>query len=275
MTQQQKRSVFFLSDQTGITAENLGKSLLSQFSGMEFHKTTLPYINNIEKAQQAVARINQTAKDDAIRPLLFSTLIDKQVREVIKTADGLLIDLFDAFVSTLEAELHTSSVTASGLSHGIGAYSDYKERIDAVNYALNNDDGVTLKNLADADIILIGVSRSGKTPTSLYLALHYGILAANYPLTEEDMGSHYLPTAIEAYRDKLYGLTINPRRLSEIRQERRSESRYSSLEQCKYEVRTVENLFRNERIPYIDTSKISVEEIATTILHETGMKRRL
>ena len=269
-----KRSVFFISDRTGITAESLGNSLLTQFEGIEFNRTTLPFIDDLDKAKRAVDQINETAKLDGMRPLLFSTLIEYDVREVVKQCDGLFIDFFDTFIKRLEDELHTPSETVVGRSHGMGAYANYKERIDAVNFALNNDDGITVQNYSAADIILIGVSRSGKTPTSLYLALHYGILAANYPLTEDDMDSHYLPSVIDPYREKLFGLTIEPMRLSQIRQERRSESRYASLEQCQFEVRTVENIFRREQIPFIDTSKVSIEEIATTILQKTGMQRR-
>lgn len=269
-----KRSVFYLSDRTGITAEMLGHSLLTQFEGIDFQQTTLPFIDNAEKAHAAVEAINQAYIDDGVKPLLFSTLINYEVREVIDKSNGMMLDFFEAFINPLEKELHTQSATVVGRSHGIGVYASYKARIDAVNFALSNDDGVTVRNYPLADIILLGVSRTGKTPTCLYLALQYGILAANYPLTEDDMNSSYLPDALEPYRNKLFGLTIDAVRLSQIRQERRSESRYSSSQQCEFEVRGVENIYRREKIPFIDTSSASIEEIATTIIHKTGLQRR-
>ena len=270
-----KRTVFFLSDRTGITAETLGHSLLTQFEGIEFKQITLPFIDSVEKAEQAVEQINNAASQNGCAPLLFSTLIDMEVREVISQSKGFLLDFFDTFINPLESELGIQSAHAVGRSHGMGVYANYKARIDAVNFALGNDDGVTTRHYPAADIILIGVSRSGKTPTCLYLALQYGILAANYPLTEEDLESPRLPSLLEPYRDKLYGLTINPLRLQQIRRERRPDSHYASMQQCEHEVRTVESMYRREQIPFLDTSSVSIEEIATTILHHTGLVRRL
>ena len=269
-----KRTVFYLSDRTGITAEMLGHSLLTQFDGIEFQQITLPYIDSVDKAEEAVHRINLTAEQDGVRPLLFSTLVNIEVRDIISESKGLMLDFFDTFINPLEKELHLHSATVIGRSHGIGAYDSYKARIDAVNFALSNDDGATLRNYPAADIILLGVSRTGKTPTCLYLALQYGLLAANYPLNEDDMDTSYLPVALEPYRNKLFGLSIDPMRLHQIRQERRSDSRYASLQQCQFEVDKVLQIYRREKIPFVDTSSASIEEIATTILHKTGLQRR-
>ncbi len=270
-----KRSVFYLSDRTGITAEMLGHSLLTQFEGVEFEQKILPFIDSPEMAQQAVQQINAAAASDGQPPLVFSTLLNDDVRDIIMGSEGRLLDFFETFINPLEQELGIQSAHAVGRSHGMGVYATYKARIDAVNFALSNDDGTTTRHYPNADVILVGVSRSGKTPTCLYLALQYGILAANYPITEEDMESPGLPALLEPYRDKLYGLTIDPLRLQQIRTERRPDSRYASPRQCDYEVKTVEMLFRREKIPFLDTSSVSIEEIATTILHQAGMERRL
>jgi len=270
-----KRSVFFLSDRTGITAEMLGLSLLTQFEGVEFDHAILPFLDTAAKAEQAVQEINKAAAQQGTRPLLFSTIIDEQIRHIISQSNGLLFDLFATFISQLESELHSPSSTLVGRTHGRGAEEKYKERMDAVNFALSNDDGISARNYPAADIILVGVSRSGKTPTCLYLALQYGIKAANYPLTEEDMGSSQLPTILTPYRKKLFGLSINPLRLQEIREERRANSRYSSLAQCEFEVQSVEKIFHRERVAFIDSSSASIEEIATTIIHQCGLNRRL
>ena len=270
-----QRSVFFLSDRTGITAETLGHSLLTQFEGVTFRKTTLAFLDTVEKGHEAVAKINQAAIQDGAKPLLFSTLLDDEVREIIDTSDGLLLDFFDTFINPLELELGIHSAHAAGRSHGMGVYSDYKARIDAVNFAMGSDDGNTLRDFPDAEVILIGVSRSGKTPTSLYLALQYGIHAANYPIIDEDLESPRLPECLRPYRDKLFALTISPERLQQIRSERRPDSTYASIQQCRYEVRAAEAMFRAENIPHLDTSAVSIEEIATTILQQAGLKRRL
>jgi len=268
-----KRQVFFLSDRTGITAETLGHALLTQFEGVAFENINCPYLDSAEKVAAVVARIDAAAGLGGGRPLVFSTLVDPQQREMIGRSGGVLFDLFDAFIGPLESELGVRSSYAVGRSHGMGVYDRYKTRIDAVNFALAADDGVTTRNYSAADVILLGVSRSGKTPTCLYLALHYGIRAANYPLTEEDLGVRHLPAALEAYRGKLFGLTIDPERLQQIRSERRPNSRYATLAQCQLEVQRVEELYRKECIPFLDTSAVSIEEIATTIMHRAELTR--
>lgn len=270
-----KRSAFFLSDRTGITAETLGHSLLTQFESIEFEQTILPFIDSAEKAHQAVEKINRAETEEGIRPLLFSTLLDDEIRAIIAKSNGVLFDFFNTFISPLEDELGIQSAHAVGRSHSMGVYATYKARIDAVNYALSNDDGISARYYPAADIILVGVSRSGKTPTCLYLALQYGIMAANYPITEEDMESSRLPKILEPYHNKLFGLTLEPSRLAQIRTERRPNSRYARLDQCQFEVDSVERMFRKEGIRYLNTSQVSIEEIATTILDEAGLERHL
>lgn len=270
-----KRAVFFLSDRTGITVEMMGQSLLTQFESVEFEQTNLPFIDTVEKAQAAVEQINAAYQEFANKPLVFSTLIDEDVRKVIEQSDSVLFDMFNTFTPLLEMELGMPSSHTMGRTHGMGIYSTYKARIDALNFALNSDDGSTLKHFPKADIILLGVSRSGKTPTCLYLALQYGILAANYPLIDDDLESTKLPKVLEPYRHKLFGLTIAPERLEQIRTERRSGGNYASQKQCLFEVNAVEKIYKAQRIPYLDTSAVSIEEIATTILQTTNLKRKL
>lgn len=270
-----KRAVFFLSDRTGITVEMMGQSLLTQFESVEFEQTNLPFIDTVEKAQAAVEQINTAAKEFDSKPLVFSTLIDEEVRNIIAQSEGVLFDMFNTFTPLLEKELGITSSHTMGRTHGMGIYSSYKARIDALNFALNNDDGSSLKHFPKADIILLGVSRSGKTPTCLYLALQYGILAANYPLVDDDLESTKLPKVLEPYRQKLFGLTIAPERLEQIRTERRSGGSYSSAKQCQFEVNAVERIYKAQQIPFLDTSAVSIEEIATTILQTTHLKRKL
>jgi len=267
-----KRTVYFISDGTGITAEGLGLSLLSQFDEHEFDHYTLPYVDSEAKAERLVSRINKHAETQQERPIIFDTIVNRDVRDVLSTSNAFMVDIFDTFLKPLEVELGTSSSHSVGKSHAMGNNSHYINRIEAVNYALINDDGVITQNYTDADIILAGVSRSGKTPTCLYLALQFGVKAANYPLTEEDLDSGRLPDALRKNKKKVFGLTIAPERLTEIRTERRPDSRYASLKQCETEVKEFAALFREQGIPMIDTTRHSVEEIATRILAATGLR---
>ena len=269
------RTVFFLSDRTGITAETLGHSLLTQFNGIDFQRITLPFIDSPDKAREAVDRINEATRRGGVRPLVFSTLVDDEIRAMMHTAEGLCIDFFDAFIGPLERELQIRSSHAAGRAHGAHDLENYTRRIDAMNFALSSDDGVNPRNYADAEVILVGVSRTGKTPTCLYLALHYGINAANCPMTEDDLEQGRFPQTLDAHRDRLFGLTIEPSRLQGIRQERRPDSQYASTRQVHYEVKEAEAMFRRHRIPYVDTTHYSVEEIATTVLQEAGLRRHL
>ena len=267
------RTVFFVSDGTGLTAEMLGHSLLSQFGGVEFRRFTLPFINTPEKAADALKIIHDQAEKDQLRPIVFCTLVDPGVKPYFRTTEALVLDPCDAFVSLLETELGKAASHRVGAAHAIEDLRVYMGRIAAVNFAMAHDDGVLPRDLAEADLILVGVSRSGKTPTCLYLALHFGIKVANYPLTPEDFGSQGLPKLLAPWRDKLFGLTIAPDRLTEIRGERTPNSRYAASDNCRFEVEEAEALMRRSNIPYLNTTKLSIEELATTILHKTGLTR--
>lgn len=269
-----KRHAFFISDRTAITAQALGQSLLSQFDGVDWERRTLPFVDTVTKARETAELIDRTARSTDARPIVFCTLVHPELREALAACNGVIFDLFEAFIGPLEAELGLHSTHTVGRSHGMADQAGYQSRIDAVNYALSHDDGGGTTGYGQAEIILVGVSRSGKTPTSLYLALQHGIYAANYPLTEEDLAQPQLPAVLRPYRGKLYGLSIDPQRLHRIRSERRPDSRYASLKQCRLEVGQVEALFRRERIPILDTTSISIEEIATVVVQEAGLQRR-
>jgi regulator of PEP synthase PpsR (kinase-PPPase family) len=270
-----KRTVFFVSDQTGITAETMGHSLMTQFDGFDFRQVTVPFISTVDKAIEAVRKIDLVGKQEGVRPIVFSTLVQEDVRNVVRGSTGFFLDFFDPFLAPLESELKTQSHHLTSRTHRMADTHAYAMRIDATNFALANDDGSVVRDYERADVILIGVSRSGKTPTCLYLAMQYGIFAANYPLTEEDLESRKLPAALEMYARKLFGLTIKPDRLQQIRNERRPDSRYSSPRQVAFEVRAAESLFDRNGIPVIDATECSIEEISSRILDRTGIERRL
>ncbi|MES2105190.1 MAG: pyruvate, water dikinase regulatory protein [Pseudomonadota bacterium] len=261
------RTVFFVSDGTGITAETFGHSVLTQFD-MKFKQVRLPFIDTLEKAHDAVRRINEAVTPDGKRPIVFSTLVKTDLADVVFKSRGMHMDLIQTFVAPLEQELELKSTHTIGRSHNIADSEEYKNRIEAINFSLAHDDGQSNKNLSTADVILVGVSRSGKTPTSLYLAMQYGIKAANYPLIPDDFERGKLPSALPEFKGKIFGLSIAPERLSEIRNERRPGSKYASLENCRYEINEAEAMMKREGIRWLSSTAKSIEEISTTILQE-------
>ena len=267
------RTVFFISDGTGITAETFGNAILAQFEFTARH-VRLPFIDSVDKAHQAVRQINHAAAVEGKRPIVFTTLVNMEILAVIKAdCHGMLLDMFGTFVAPLETELGIKS------NHRVGRFSDaskskaYDDRIEAINFSLAHDDGQSNKDLAGSDVILVGVSRSGKTPTSLYLAMQYGLKASNYPLIPEDFERRQLPPALVPHRKKIFGLTIAPERLAQIRNERRPNSKYASLANCRDEIHEAEAMMRREAIRWLSTTTKSIEEIATTILQEIRPER--
>jgi regulator of PEP synthase PpsR (kinase-PPPase family) len=268
-----KRKVFFVSDRTGITAEMFGQSLLSQFEKTQFDEMTLPFIDTEEKAHEVCRIINKAEKSSQQRPIVFDTIVIPEIRQVVQSSNALVLDFFHTFIGPLEDELQQSSDFRVGKTHSLSDTDAYDSRIDAVNFALNNDDGITMRHYDKADVILVGVSRCGKTPTSLYMAMQFGIKTANYPFTEDDMENLSLPPELKKYKNKIFGLTINPNRLHDIRTERKANSRYASLKQCQFEVREVESMYRRLKIEHLNTTTRSVEELSAKILASTGLKR--
>ena len=270
----QTRDIFFVSDGTGITAETLGHAVLTQFEGLDLQQHRISFVDNPDKALDALARINESFHRQGLKPIVFSTLVNPSMNAILHSANALILDLFDSFVVPLEKELGTKSSHTVGRSHNIVDSENYKNRIEAINYALAHDDGQSAAELQRADVILIGVSRSGKTPTSLYLAMQYGIKAANYPLIPEDFERGALPQALAPFRKKLFGLSIAPERLAEVRFERRPNSRYASLDNCRFEVEEAERLMRLGSIRWLSTTTKSIEEIAVTVLQDFLADRR-
>ncbi len=270
-----RRTVFFVSDRTGITAEALGNSLLTQFDGFEFKKNTIPFVDSDEAVDRVVTQINDSRAADGKRPIVISSIVDERLSARMRAADACVLDFFQIFIAPLEIELGAKSSHAAGRSHGLRNPGEYFTRIDAINFTLAHDDGQTTKELDRAQVILVGVSRCGKTPTSLYLGLQCGIRCANFPLTPDDFERGALPDSIIKYRDKLFGLTIAPDRLQAIRTERKPDSVYASAKQCRYEVSAAERMMENAQVPMLNTSTKSIEELATTILLERKLDRHI
>lgn len=267
------RTVFVISDGTGITAETFGTALMAQFD-ITPRIVRIPFVDTVDKAHQAVRQVNHTGEVEGKRPIVFTTLVNQEVLQVVNThCKGLLMDMFGTFVQPLEDELGMKSQHRVGRFSDISQSKDYLNRMEAINYTLAHDDGQTNRDLSGADVVLIGVSRSGKTPTSLYLAMQFGLKVANYPLIPEDFVRKQLPPALEPIRKKLFGLTIDPQRLSEIRNERRPNSHYASLENCRYEVAEAEAMMRRAGVKWLSSTHKSIEEISTTVLQHVLPQR--
>jgi hypothetical protein len=266
------RTVFFISDRTGITAEALGGSLLSQFEGVDFNKIHLSFIDTLDKANAAAVKVNSASIKTGEPALVFSTQIDAEYRDILSKSNCIFFDFFDTFISKMERSLDLKSSHTAGQSHGVNHNDNYSDRISSINFALGSDDGLGSKSYENADLILVGVSRSGKTPSCLFMALQYGINAANYPLIEQDLDNTRLPESLQQHKHKLFGLTINPIRLQKIRDERRSNSSYASLKQCQSEVKRAEDLYHSNNIPFIDTTQTSIEEISAKIINKLSLR---
>jgi len=268
------RPVFYVSDGTGITVETIGHSLLTQFSGFSFITDRIAFVDTVEKASEAAERIREAGLRHDARPIVIHSIVDPAVAQLLQSSGALMLDVFAPFINPMEVELGTVRQSRVGQAHGLVNFEAYHRRINAMNFALSHDDGIAV-NYDEADLILVAVSRAGKTPTCVYLALHYGIKAANYPLTDEDLDSDRLPPRLRAYRRKLFGLTIDPERLSQIRQERRPNSNYAKLETCRREVAAAEAMFANERLPTLSTTHTSIEEIASKVMSTLGLQREM
>jgi regulator of PEP synthase PpsR (kinase-PPPase family) len=263
--------VFFLSDSTGNSAETMGNALLIQFPDLRFERRLIPFITTVEEARRVVAILDQ-AMAGPVTPLAFSTTAVSEIRDVLHTSTCPLIDFFDLHMERVESILGAKGMRVAARLHGMGDVHRYNARMAAVEYAIEHDDGQSMRALDKADVILLAPSRCGKTPTTMYLALQHGVFVANYPLVEEDFDSADLPRPVKALRDRCFGLTTTPARLSQVRNERRPNSRYASLEQCSYELRRAEALYRSHRLPMINSSAKSVEEMSTVILQHLNGK---
>jgi regulator of PEP synthase PpsR (kinase-PPPase family) len=269
-----RRSVFYVSDGTGITAETIGHSVLTQFDGVDFDTLRIPFVDTEEKAHTAAARIRNVFTTTGVRPIVVNSVVDPSISDVIASTGALMLDIFAPFIAPLEAELGTKRSRSVGRAHGLTNFAEYEARIEATNYALTHDDGVDV-NYSDAEVILVGVSRVGKTPTCLYMALHYGVKAANYPLTEDDLDRLEIPPRLKPFKPRLFGLDIDAQRLAQVREARKPGSRYAKIDQCRRELALADKLFKRENIPVQNTTHTSIEEIASKILSSLGIEKHM
>jgi len=262
--------VFFLAGGTGISAETLGNMMLQQFPSVAFARRKIPFITTTEQARGVVRELD-AAMTESVTPLVFSTVSDEQVRNELQQTRCAFIDLFGSHLDTVERVLHVNATHGAAALHGVGDTRRYDARMKAIEFAMEHDDGASLRNLEQADLILVAPSRCGKTPTSMYLALQHGLKVANYPLVEEDFDTGDLPRPVRNLGSKCFGLLSTAARLSQVRGERRPGSRYASLAQCSFELRRAEALYRAHRIPSINSASMSVEEMAAVIMQSSRL----
>lgn len=267
------RAIFYISDGTGITAETIGRSVLTQFDGLEAEVHRIPFVRDPPAAWQAVERISQAADETGERPIVITTVVEIVLKDIIAQSDALILDVFAPFIAPLEEELGTMRQRHVGRAHGMNDITKYEARMAATNYAMTHDDGAAASD-GTAEVVLVGVSRVGKTPTCLYMALHYGVRAANYPFIPEDLEKGKLPERLRPVKDKLFALTIDPLRLHQVREARRPGSTYASLQQCRWELSQAERIFKRERIPVAVSTNTSVEEIASRVLNQLRIGRK-
>lgn len=267
-----RRPIFFISDGTGITAETIGNSVLTQFDGINFVARRLPFIDTEDKVRAAVQEINAAQASTGTRAIVVNTVVDPHLSALLAESGALMLDVFAPFIGPLEAELGHKRSPKVGKAHGMTDPEEYERRMNATNYALTHDDGADV-NFTEAEVILVGVSRAGKTPTCLYLALHFGVKAANWPLVQEDLEEGTLPARLKPLKHKIFGLTIDPVRLAQIRTERRAKSRYASIEQCRWEVEQAERLMRRDGISFMSSTHTSIEEMASKIMQALGLQK--
>ena len=268
------RSVFYISDQTGITTEKLGTALLGKFPGIEFRREGFPFVDSAAKVNNALVRIKDRYLQDGQKPIIVSSVINPELRQMLKVDYALNLDFFEAFIDQLELELGVKATLEINKIHGIGNQENYNHRIEAIHFSLENDDGVSVKNYDEADVILVGVSRVGKTPTCIYLAVNYGLKCANYPFAEQDLHSDHLPKILVPFHGKLFGLSIEAERLHNIRSSRLPNSKYAEISTCLTEVKAAEHIMHNCGIPFLNTSKKSIEEISVAIMQRVKLKRQ-
>ena len=267
--------VFFLSDSTGISAETMGNALLIQFPEMHFERRLIPFIVTAAEARRVVAVLDAAA-DGPVTPIAFTTAATDEIRHILHTTRCPMIDFFELHMSRVEEVFGVTAKRHVAKLHGVGDIQRYNSRMAAIEYSIEHDDGQSIRALDRADVVLVAPSRCGKTPTTMYLALQHGLFVANYPLVEEDLDAAELPRPVRALRERCIGILADAKRLSEVRQARRPNSRYASIEQCRYELRQAEAMYHTNRIPVINSTTRSVEEMSTLIIQilETRTKDR-
>jgi len=265
------QDVYYVSGSTAILAEDMGKALLAQFQGILFREEKIPFIHTPEDAHKALEHILQQSEGNP--PLVFCTIMDQATRDVFNCPQVRFFDIFLNTLELLEQALGTPALREPGYSRHF-TLSRMNKRVDAIHFSLEHDDGTRPAEYDEAEIILVGVSRSGKTPASIYLATHMELKSANFPLTEDHLHQHELPKEIVRNRKRAVGLTCSPQYLHTIREKRYAGSTYASLATCTRELQQANRLYIRHNLKVINVEGRSIEEIAVQAIQAIGLNKK-
>jgi len=265
------KDVYYISDSTGILATNLGQALICQFPEVNFSGEKFPFIRTVEDAKKTLAYI--LSRSGGRRPLIFSTIINSDVRKIFDSPEVEFFDAFGHFLDRLETCLETPALREPGFARHLDNVHMAK-RVEAIYFCLEHDDGRKVDEFDEADIILLGVSRAGKTPISVYLSTQMGLKSANFPLTSEYLTRYRIPDGIMQNRAKAVGLTTSAQLLNSVREKRYPGSNYAKLSTCIEEIHQAQRIFQKNKIPIISTAGKSIEEAATQVLRELSILKK-
>ena len=257
-------NIYLVSDSTGDTVDHVAKACLVQFGEFE----AIEHIWTMVRSAEQVKRITRALK--AKPGFVLYTIVNRNNRVLLQEGCRALhipcISVIDPIVDALSSYLGAESIGRPGGQHVLDA--DYFSRIAAMQFALSHDDGQSVQNIEEADIVLLGVSRTSKTPTSIYLA-NRGIKTANIPIVP---GCPLPETLFNLKMPLVIGLTKDARRLVEIRRQRLKlldhddNSEYVDFEAVSKEITEARKLFTKHNWPVINVSRKSIEETAATVL---------
>ena len=265
-------NLHLVSDSTGETVNTIARACIVQFEGVEVEEHIWPMVRTKKQLEDICAEI------EAEPGLVMFTLLDGALRNQLQSfCRGVripCISVLDPFIAAFGSYLGVESRGLPGRQHAMD--SEYFDRIDAMNFVMHHDDGQAVGNLKEAQVILVGVSRTSKTPTCVYLA-NRGIKAANVPIVPNAP----LPEALTNAKHALVvGLTEDPVRLVQVRRNRlrmsqdEPDTEYTSLESVKAEVAAARRLFNKHGWPVIDVTRRSIEETAAAVLQLLAQRDR-
>jgi len=261
-------TVYSMSDSTGQTAETLSKAAIRQFREVqEIRHIPLPRISRAEQIEKVVSLLSQAKPCMIAYTLSVPTLQDLLIEQA-RAHEIPVVNLLDPLVQTISEELGIKPPRReSGILHQMD--EEYYSRIEAVEFAIRFDDGKDPKGMTKADIILVGVSRTSKTPTGMYLAQNYGKKVTNNPIVY----GHKPPKELFENKDKVIGLIVRPEVLLDIRTARLqslglpAHSAYANAEQVQLELDYANQLMAELGCPVVDVSHKAIEETATEIIY--------
>lgn len=265
------KDVYYVSGSTALLAEDVGKALLCQFQEISFNEEKIPFIKTRAAAEKAMKHILE--QSGGVRPLVFCTIMDAGIKKILDSPEVEFFDVFGNVLDRLENCLETKALRVPGYSRNIDDITLAK-RVEAIHFSIEHDDGTRSREYDEAEVILLGVSRSGKTPVSVYLATHMGIKSANFPLTSEHLDSYELPPEIVRNRKKVVGLMTSPGLLHKIREQRYSGSTYAKLSTCATELNQAKEIYLRYGIQSLETDGKSIEETSVQVTQLVDIPRK-